>query len=463
MHSRRSRRARAAALATITLTAATALFAAVPASAAPAERVSAISTGFHGVTTAGNADAIQDLYVAYFNRSADAASLEFWQRTLDGGGIGIVDIANAFAATYADSDAPHPGTVSTLYQSLFGRTPSFLSWSELLAFQTNAEAETKRWESVAAEQAKADAASALAQAASAEAATARAALVSSQVALAAAVRVATTAVGAASAARAAADAAQADADADAVNPNPSPALQETADLLAAAAVVAETSATTARDAETVANAAVTSAVAADAAATQKVANMTPAATSAQAAAAQAKAAYSAADAATSPAVPATLPAGDSTVVTASTGTTAGRALLLIASGFAPGTEVAVGIHSDPLAIAPITADASGLASTLFLIPDSFTGDHSLVAVGTGADGAPRTVRLDVVVSAPAAVANPVTVSAAAAGSAVLAETGIEPAFPLSAGLLLLIAGSFVVYRRHMATVAGAGAGAGTRG
>lgn len=147
-------------------------------------------------------------------------------------------------------------------------------------------------------------------------------------------------------------------------------------------------------------------------------------------------------AATTPAVPPALPAPTETAPPSkgdeSTSVKAGQSLLLLASGFQPGTQTAFGVYSDPLAVAPVTVDPQGFAAASFQIPATFTGAHSLVAVGVGMDGLQRILRLDITVTAPAAPAVAVPAIASTSTTA-LAATGVDATVPalLGGGMLLV--------------------------
>lgn len=147
-------------------------------------------------------------------------------------------------------------------------------------------------------------------------------------------------------------------------------------------------------------------------------------------------------AATTPAVPPTLPTPTESASPSKgddpTTVKAGQTLLLLASGFRPGTQTAFGVYSDPLAVAPVSVDPQGFAAASFQIPATFTGAHSLVAVGVGMDGLQRILRLDITVTAPAAT--PAAVPAVASTSTTsLAATGVDATVPalLGGGMLLV--------------------------
>lgn len=70
---------------------------------------------------------IQKVYIAYFNRPADSAGLEYWSEAIVAGRATIEDLTSAFASTdeyaalYAGST--NEAIVTKVYQNLFGREP----------------------------------------------------------------------------------------------------------------------------------------------------------------------------------------------------------------------------------------------------------------------------------------------------------------------------------------------------
>jgi len=72
-------------------------------------------------------NAIQQLYVAYFNRPADAGGIAFWANVLTNNGGNTAAISTAFAASAeyqtAYTQLTTAGVVTQVYQNLFGRSP----------------------------------------------------------------------------------------------------------------------------------------------------------------------------------------------------------------------------------------------------------------------------------------------------------------------------------------------------
>jgi hypothetical protein len=145
---------------------------------------------------------------------------------------------------------------------------------------------------------------------------------------------------------------------------------------------------------------------------------------------------------TVPAIPAILPTPSLPSVGTVPPISAGQYMILAAAGFAPSTRVAFGIYSTPLSVVPVGVDAQGFAVASFQIPSTFTGNHSLVAVGTGVNGLQRILRIDIVVQAAPVASSP----------AALADTGADLVVPLGGAVLALLLGSvlFALVRRRRA-------------
>jgi hypothetical protein len=83
---------------------------------------------------------------------------------------------------------------------------------------------------------------------------------------------------------------------------------------------------------------------------------------------------------------------------ASTTVGAGVTVNVQSSGWAPGTEVTVTVHSTPVQLTVFPADDAGTSSVNVTIPANLpAGNHTLVETGTGPDGQPRTVTIPFVV------------------------------------------------------------------
>ncbi|MFZ6743716.1 DUF4214 domain-containing protein [Undibacterium sp. JH2W] len=74
-----------------------------------------------------NASVIQKIYIAYFNRPADVAGLQYWEGQLDANKISLAGLAQSFSEqveyqnTYGGKNTVT--VVTALYQNLFGRAP----------------------------------------------------------------------------------------------------------------------------------------------------------------------------------------------------------------------------------------------------------------------------------------------------------------------------------------------------
>lgn len=113
-------------------------------------------------------------------------------------------------------------------------------------------------------------------------------------------------------------------------------------------------------------------------------------------------------------------------------------------------SVTITMNSEPVVLGSATADSSGVANLSATIPaNAALGTHTLVATGTGADGAPLTLTLSFTV-----VAADGSGSGAAGG---LPRTGDDSSLPLArVGLGLAAAGGVitaVAAKRRKATAA----------
>ena len=75
----------------------------------------------------------------------------------------------------------------------------------------------------------------------------------------------------------------------------------------------------------------------------------------------------------------------------------GEQLNVTLDDFTPNEDVWIGLFSDPVTIATVKANASGVLSTAFTIPSGITGDHTLVIYGTESGNG---VRIPVRLTAP---------------------------------------------------------------
>jgi hypothetical protein len=92
---------------------------------------------------------------------------------------------------------------------------------------------------------------------------------------------------------------------------------------------------------------------------------------------------SAAPAASTPAIALTLLSSDSPVTAA----IPGARLMVVGSGFVPGSSVELFVYSDPEPLGTTTADADGgIAASIVIPADLELGAHALVARGFSSDG-----------------------------------------------------------------------------
>lgn len=90
------------------------------------------------------------------------------------------------------------------------------------------------------------------------------------------------------------------------------------------------------------------------------------------------------------------PAGSLTLSTSSP--PAGSTVTVAGTGFQPGSNVNVTIESTPQLLATVTTGASGDFSVDVTIPESFSGQHSLVATGMDPQGSVRVLASTIEIS-----------------------------------------------------------------
>ena len=127
-------------------------------------------------------------------------------------------------------------------------------------------------------------------------------------------------------------------------------------------------------------------------------------------------------------------------------------IVLAAAGFAPDTLVAFGMHSTPVAIAPVTVDELGYAVAAFRVPAEFRGTHTFLAIGTGLDGLRRVLGFEVAVVEPAVAAVAAIAPVAPAERRTLAASGFDSSGPLLAGMFLVVGGGLILGRRRSAGI-----------
>lgn len=119
-------------------------------------------------------------------------------------------------------------------------------------------------------------------------------------------------------------------------------------------------------------------------------------------------------------------------ITSSTSSPApGGQFQVTASGFKPNSTVQMFVHSTPVLLATVTADANGVASARVQIPSSFTAgsSHQILAEGVDPSGGPLTDTLNITL----------------AGGSTLPFTGVDALGIGAAGAGLVGFGSFLVF------------------
>ena len=113
---------------------------------------------------------------------------------------------------------------------------------------------------------------------------------------------------------------------------------------------------------------------------------------------------------------------------------AGGSFDVVGTGFEPGERVAIELHSDPITLALVTANASGEVLTRVTIPaDVPPGEHELVLTGLASG---RTVSIDVTITRAATGAGTVTALGSTGGSFPIALIAVGGLLTAGGGLLL---------------------------
>nr|WP_240940313.1 fibronectin type III domain-containing protein [Planosporangium flavigriseum] len=96
----------------------------------------------------------------------------------------------------------------------------------------------------------------------------------------------------------------------------------------------------------------------------------------------------------------------------------GGTVTLVAEGYRPGTPVNFYLHSDPVLLGTVNANASGVATLTTALPKNLTGGHTARAVGTGLNGLPLSQDIAVTIAAsalPVTGARPFVIAGVAIG------------------------------------------------
>ena len=122
--------------------------------------------------------------------------------------------------------------------------------------------------------------------------------------------------------------------------------------------------------------------------------------------------------------------GDGGVTLSPTSPKVGSMLTIDSTGWKPATDVTITLHSTPVVLATVTADANGNAHATGQIPSgTATGAHTVELTGTDPAGAPRTVT------------TAITISAAGGGGGSLPRTGAAIAALVLVGAVLFAIGA----------------------
>lgn len=124
---------------------------------------------------------------------------------------------------------------------------------------------------------------------------------------------------------------------------------------------------------------------------------------------------------------------------------AGKDLTVAGTGFEPGATIAFELHSDPIALGTLTADAGGVLKGSLRIPASApAGKHTLVAL------AGSTVIASTAVTVTAATPGGPSTGGATTPGTGLASTGADaPVAVVAIGVLLAVLGGLLVRRRRV--------------
>jgi hypothetical protein len=124
----------------------------------------------------------------------------------------------------------------------------------------------------------------------------------------------------------------------------------------------------------------------------------------------------------------------------------GATVSVTSTGWSPGAAVAVSLHSDPIDLGTLVADATGRVSGAVTVPLAATvGVHQVVLSGLGANGQVLTASAGFTVLAPLQLASPTSPSA---GS--LPVTGTDVRSLLAFSVVLISAGTAIVALRRRA-------------
>jgi hypothetical protein len=123
----------------------------------------------------------------------------------------------------------------------------------------------------------------------------------------------------------------------------------------------------------------------------------------------------------------------------------GGSITVQSSGWQAGSSESVTLHSDPVTLGALTADASGNVSGNFSVPAATaTGAHTVVIDGKDAQGATRQVTLNITVATSTTGGATTGTGTGTSTAGALAFTGDATRNLASAALLLIAAGLFLL-------------------
>lgn len=127
---------------------------------------------------------------------------------------------------------------------------------------------------------------------------------------------------------------------------------------------------------------------------------------------------------------------------------AGGTIEVESNGWAPSSEVAATLNSDPVDLGVQIADAAGTLTATYTVPASVpAGEHTLVLTGLDATGAARTVTAGVTVTAQESTTTTdgtATTSTTSPSGGEIPRTGVQTVRQFAAAVLFLCAGGLLV-------------------
>ncbi|HWD63074.1 MAG TPA: LPXTG cell wall anchor domain-containing protein, partial [Humibacter sp.] len=136
-------------------------------------------------------------------------------------------------------------------------------------------------------------------------------------------------------------------------------------------------------------------------------------------------------------------------IDAPTSARAGAPLTVRVHGFASGASITVVLHSVPLKLGTVTADASGDGELTATVPANFAaGAHVLQASVGGDVVATRSIRITAPAVSSGNAGGQASGQASGTDASGLASTGTNLTLPVALGLLLIAAGTILTLQRR---------------